>query len=85
MNRATYLFAFDILRYHQHLFHARQMADRRHNLIIQAVVDDIANKAAVNLENIRVHAFQPRIARIAGAKIINCNTYPHFLQLPEDV
>ena len=85
MNRATYLLGLDILCHHQHLLHARQMADRRHDLIIQAVVDDIADKAAVDLENVGIHAFQPRIACIAGPEIINRNAYPHFLQLLEDV
>ena len=39
------------------------------------------HKAAVNLENIRVHAFQPRIARIAGAKIIKRKPDAHAQDL----
>ena len=59
------------------------MANRGHYLIVQTVVDDIADKASVYLKDIGVHAFQPRVARIAGTEIINRNAYPHFLQLPE--
>ncbi|MNW17537.1 hypothetical protein D3C71_2167550 [compost metagenome] len=55
------------------------MTDGRHNLIVEAVVGNIANKATVNFQDIRVDTFQARIARVTRTKIVDRNPTAHFL------
>lgn len=53
LQQARFLrFAFDIFRHHAHLFRPRHLDNRFHHDGVQRVREDVADEAAVNLNDI---------------------------------
>ncbi len=65
------LFRLDVLRHHRHIFNFRHFNNGFNHNRIQRLALEIANKAAVNLYDIRLQALQAFVVGIARTKIIN--------------